>query len=530
MTERDAGAVGETANARAAFVVGAGIFLSRIVGLLRTLAFAAYFGAGAAADAYNAAFKIPNAIRNLLGEGTLSASFVPVYSAMLARGDERAARLLARTVLGMLMAAVAVFTLLGIAAAPLLVSLFSGGFDGEKRDLTIRITRVLFPMTAVMVLSGWCLGVQNSHRRFFWSYASAAMWSLAQIALLLGWGSRARDDVQLAYWLAWATLAGSVLQVAVQLPEVVRLAGSIRPTVRRHVEGAATVLRNVVPVLAGLGVTQISGFVDLGIASFLPDGATSLLSYANQIAFLPVSIFGISVAASSLPDLSRDGATGNVDALRERLRAGWQRILFYMVPSAVVFITLGDYCVGILLRAGKFGPPEQQAAHWVLGGYALGIVSYGSVKLMASAYYAMQDYKTPVRASIASVVVSAVTAASVAIAMRDTPRAAAGIALGSALGSYMNLALLLHGLRSRLGPLYTSAMWRGSLRIAGAAAVAGVVALAAGWGQRVYFPELHPRLAGPPILAAFGVLYLGISWMTGSREAARWLRLRPRGS
>ena len=516
---------------RSAFVVAAGILISRVVGLLRNTAFAYYFGAGAASDAYNAAFRIPNAVRNLLGEGTLSAAFVPVYSRLLGRQDDVGARALANAVLGMLLAAVSALTLLGIVAAPWLTAVLAAGFDAPTRELTTQLTRVLFPMTGVMVLSGWCLGIQNSHRRFFWSYASAAMWSIAQIALLLVGGPRAADAQQLALWLAWATLAGSLLQVGAQLPEVLRLTGPLRPRVDRSIDGVGPVLRNIVPVVTALGVVQISGFVDLAIASFLPAGAATNLTYANTLALLPVSLFGVSVAAASLPEFSRDSGAMAHDALRERLRGGWQRILFYVVPSAVAFLVLGDYCVGLLYRAGRFGEAEQRVVHAVLAGYAVGLVSFASVKLLGSAYHALQDYRTPLRASIMSIVVSAMVAAGAAVAVRHSPFAAAGIAVGSALGSYVNLAVLAHGLRVRLGTLYTPAMWLGTRRIM----VAAIVAAVAGGVARVLhaqlLPTLHVRLAALPVLGVFGVAYLASAWWLGSAEAARWLRqpVRHRG-
>ena len=513
---------------RSAFVVGAGILISRVIGLLRNTAFAYYFGAGAASDAYNAAFKIPNAVRNLLGEGTLSAAFVPVYSRLLGRGDERAARALANAVLGLLLAGVSLLTLAGIAAAPALTAVLTPGFDAGTQALTTRLTRVLFPMTGIMVLSGWCLGIQNSHRRFFWSYASAALWSLAQIVLLLVWGPRADSATTLALWLAWATLVGAVLQVAAQVPEVLRLVGSLRPTFDRAAEGVMPTLRNVVPVVTALGVVQISSFVDLQIASFLAAGATTNITYANTLALLPVSLFGVSVAAASLPEFSRDSGSLALDTLRERLRVGWQRILFYIVPSAFVFGFLGDYCVGLLYRAGRFGAAEERVVYAVLAAYAVGLVSFGSVKLLGSAYYALQDYRTPLRASIMSIVVSAVAAVSIAVPLRASPYATAGIALASSLGSYVNLARLTRGLRQRLGALYTPAMWVGTRRIVVSAMVATLAGLGVRLLHQAVYPALHPRLAGVPALAVFAGVYLGTAWMLGSHEAARWLRRSPR--
>lgn len=514
----------DAGGGRSAFVVAAGILISRVVGLLRQTAFAYYFGSGSAADAYGAAFKIPNAVRNLLGEGTLSAAFVPIYSRLLSREDPRAARALSNAVLGLLLATTSVLTLVGILAAPVLTRALAGGFDGPTQELTTRLTRVMFPMTGLMVLSGWCLGVQNAHRRFFWSYASAAIWSLAQIVLLLIGGPRAANTVTLSYWLAWATLAGAILQIAAQAPEVLRLAGPLRPTLDRTAEGVTPLLRNVLPVVTALGVVQISSFVDLYIASFLPPGAVANLGYANTLALLPVSLFGVSVAAAALPDLSRDSGVMNLDALLEKVRNGWQRILFYIIPSAVAFVVLGDYCVGLLYRAGRFGVAEQTSVHWVLAAYAVGLVSFGSVKLLGSAYYAMQDYRTPLRASITSIVVSVVVSVSIAVPLRSMSVAAAGIALGSAVGSYVNLAILARGLHRRLGALYTVAMWRGTRRIVLAAAMAAIVGMLLRYGQYHWLPAMHPRVAGIPVLSAFGATYLLSAWSMGSAEAARWLR------
>ena len=513
---------------RGAIIIGAGILLSRLVGLLRQTAFAHFLGAGAAADAYNVAFRIPNALRNLLGEGTLSASFVPVYSRLLAGGDEKAARMAANAVLGVLLLVTSVLTLLGIALAPQLTAVLAPGFTGETAALTMRLTRILFPMTGLMVVSGWCLGVQNAHRRFFWSYASAALWSVAQIALLLIGGPDAPDAETLAVWLAWATLAGALLQIAAQLPEVFALVGLPRPSLTWQLPPVQQVLRNLAPVITALGVVQLSSFIDLQIASFLPEGAPSVLAYAYALLLLPVSLFGVSVAAAALPDLSRDSVEASLDLLRERVRSGWQRILFYVIPSAVVFMTLGDYCIALLYRGGQFGAEAQRQVHVVLAAYAVGLVSYGSVKLLGSAYFALQDYRTPLRASIASLIASALTAAAIALPWRESPYAAAGIALGSALGSYVNLAVLAIGLRRRLGPLYTPAMWVGTRRILVSAALAALAGSVLRFGQATWWPAGPARVTGIPVLAGFGLTYLMVAWWMGSAEAARWLRRAPR--
>jgi putative peptidoglycan lipid II flippase len=526
---------------RAAGMVAAGIMVSRVVGLLRTWAIARYLGAGVAMDAYSAAVKIPNLVRTLLGEGAISASFIPVYSAAVERGDQRAARALAGALLGILLAAVSVLTIVGILLAPALVSIVAGGFDAETEALTIRLTRVMFPMTGLMVISGWCLAIQNSHRRFFMSYASAALWSIAQIVLLFGWGtttadgaggplfgigSRVGNPIELAWWLAWATLVGALLQIGAQLPQVISLVRPMRISLDRHAPGIDRTLRNFVPVVVALSAVQISSFIDTRIASQLPTAALSSINYAAQLYTLPVSLFGLSVAAASLPDFSRDTLHAT-DILRDRLRSGWVRILFYIIPSTVVLIVFGDLVVTLLLRSGRFGQEETELVHWVLAAYAIGLTGYASIKLLASAHYAFNDYRTPLRASVLAIVTSAVLALALALPFRDSVRAAAGIALGSALGSYVNLALLTAGLRRRLGPLYTRDMWTGTLRIVGATALATTVA----FGVRVGLEQAdviratwRPYATAIGTLLAFGGIFLIAAYAAGSQEAARWLR------
>jgi putative peptidoglycan lipid II flippase len=507
-------------SGRTATIVFAGILVSRVTGLARNWVFARYLGDSAAADAYNTAIRIPNIVRNLLGEGTISASFIPVYSGLLGKGDEKAARALANAMLGILLAAVSILTILGIALAEPLTALLAAGFEREKTELTARLVRVLFPMTGLMVISGWCLGIQNSHRRFFNSYASAAAWSIAQIALLLWKGPHTPSLAELAWWLAWATLAGSALQVAVQIPEVLRLVRPIRPSLDIKATGVADTLRNFVPVVVALGLFQISSLIDLQIASFLPDGAIADLGYASTLYLLPLGLFGLSIAASSLPEFSRDNAMAKRDALRDRLRDSWVRILFYILPTTAAFIVYGDLVIALVLRSGRFGAEETRIVHWILAAYSVGLVSYSSVRLLASAFYAMQDYKTPLRGALYSIVVGGMLAASIALPLRKSLIGAAGIALGSGVASYINLATLARGLRSSLGKLFTPEMWHGVRRIVIGTVAATVLAYPVKW----LLSDAHYLIRAIATLMVFGGIFLGVTHRLGSGEAARLLR------
>ena len=258
-------------------MVAAGILLSRIVGLIRNRVFAHYFGTSDAADAFNAAFRIPNFLQNLFGEGVLSASFIPVYAGLRARGKEEEARRVAGAVAALLGLATALLVLVGVLLTPWLIAIIAPGFEGEKRAVTIRLVRILFPGAGLLVLSAWCLGVLNSHQRFFLSYAAPVFWNLAIIASLVAFG-RGREQYHLAAIAAWGSVIGSLLQLGVQLPTVGRLLGGIRPRLARGSAPVREVLHNFGPVFVGRGVVQIRAYVDTVLASLLPTGDVAGLS------------------------------------------------------------------------------------------------------------------------------------------------------------------------------------------------------------------------------------------------------------
>ncbi|MGD2135019.1 MAG: murein biosynthesis integral membrane protein MurJ, partial [Gemmatimonadales bacterium] len=395
---------------RLAAHVGAGIFLARVLGFVRERVFAHYFGDGAAADAFRAALRIPNVIRNLLGEGTLSASFIPVYAGMVERGDHDDARRLAGVIASFLVLLTAVAALAGIVLAPLITDVVAPGFADDTRALTITLVEIMFPMSGVMILSAWCLGILNTHRRFFLSYAAPAMWNIVQIATLVTLGGVLVGEVRLVVALAWGALAGSALQVAIQLPTTLRLVGGVAWGFSTAVPGVRRVARAWIPVVLGAGVYQVSSIIDTQLASLLPVGAVAILGYAQLVALLPVSLFGVSVAAVALPELSREVATDEARALAARLAEGTRRIAFYVVPSAVAFAALAPQLIGTLFQTGAFGAEETVIAGGVLAAYAIAVPAQASLKLFASGHYAFGDTRTPVRIAVLSVIVSAGTA------------------------------------------------------------------------------------------------------------------------
>ncbi|HVG39347.1 MAG TPA: murein biosynthesis integral membrane protein MurJ, partial [Pyrinomonadaceae bacterium] len=392
----------ETSTTRSALLIAVGIFLSRIVGLVRQRVFLHYFGGVSdAGDAFSAAFRIPNFLQNLFGEGVLSASFIPVYARLLAEGDEREAGRVAGAIFALLALLTSLLVLLGVFFTPQLIDLIAPGFTGEKRELTIRLVKILFPGAGLLVLSAWCLGILNSHRRFFLSYAAPIIWNFAMIGTLLGFGWRV-GQYRLAEILAWGSVAGSALQFVVQLPTVLTLARHLHLSLAANSQSVRTVARNFVPVFISRGVVQISAYVDSLLASLLGTGAVNSLAAAQIIYTLPVSLFGMSLAAAELPAMaSVIGDEKELAAdLRRRLNGGLRRIAFFIVPSAFAFLTLGDVVAGALYQSGKFSRADSLYVWAILAGYSLGLLPSTLGRLYSSTYYALRDTRSPLRFAV----------------------------------------------------------------------------------------------------------------------------------
>ena len=401
---------GQSRPRRGAVFVAAGILASRLAGLVRMQVFAHYFGVRSdAADAFNAAFRIPNVLQNLFGEGALSASFIPVYASLVSKGEGETADRVAGAVGALLGVLVAVLVALGVWLTPWLIAAIAPGFTGEKRALTIVLVRVLFPGAGLLVLSAWCLGVLNSHHRFLLSYAAPVIWNVAMIGTLALWG-RSASLPALAVFLAWGSVVGSLAQVVVQVPVVLRVAPSLRLAFDTTSEHVRAVGRNFLPVLVSRGVVQISAYIDALLASLLPTGAVTGIANAQLLYTLPVSLFGMSVAAAELPSMSEEAAgdTERFARLRERLDGGLRRIAFFVVPSAMAFLALGDVLVGALLQTGRFTRADSVYVWGILAGSAVGLLASTLGRLYSSTYYALRDTRSPLRFAVVRVVLTTV--------------------------------------------------------------------------------------------------------------------------
>lgn len=486
--------------------VALGIFLSRIAGLVRSRATAHFLGSSDAADALAAAFRIPNLLQNLFGEGALSASFIPAYARLHASDPKRADQL-AGAVGAILALGVSLLVLLGVVATPLLVDLVAPGFDGGKRDLVVQLVRILFPGVGLLVLSAWCLGVLNTHRRFFLSYAAPVLWNGAIIAALL-WGGAREGGEGIAVWAAWGAVAGSLLQFIVQLPTVLAVAPQL--THRHSGVGAEAreVFRNAVPAVVSRGVGQVSAYVDTLLASLLGTGAVADLTYAQTLYLLPVSLFGMSVSAAELPSMSREGGSGDPAALRTRIDAGLRRIAFFVVPSAVAFLLLGDVVAAMIYQSGRFGLQDARHVWAVLGGSAVGLLAATQGRLYNSAFYALGDTRTPLRFALLRVTLGiglGTVAALYGPGLLDVdPRwGTAFLTATSGCAAWIEFLLLQRALNSRIGPTGLRAVELAKLW--GIALLAGAI----GWVVQQRLPTLGPIAAGALVLGAFGATYLG---------------------
>jgi len=533
-----------------AFLVASGILLSRIAGLARERVFAHYLGNSDAAGAFRAALRIPNFLQNLFGEGVLSASFIPVYSKLLAEGDEKLAGRVAGVVAAILALWVSVIVSLGVLLTPWFVDLVAPGFHGELRDLTVRIVRVLFPGVGLLVLSAWCLGILNSHRKFFLSYVAPVFWNLAMIGTLVACGHLGFARGDLAVALAWGTVLGSALQFGVQLPFVFRYAREIRFALEMQLAPVREVFRNLGPVVLSRGVVQLSAYIDGMIASFLGAAAVSGLGYAQTIYLLPIGLFGMSVAAAELPAMS--GATGTRDEihakLRGRLESGQRQIAFFVIPSVVGFLLLGRYIVGALFQTGEFGARDTAYVWYILMGSTVGLLAATWGRLYSSTFYALRDTRTPLRFAVLRVFLTASLGVLFAFPLRPLlvrffygvlglPAAggggeiglgAVGLTASAGIAGWVEFLLLKRALARQIGATRVSARYQ--LQLWGMAFFAGGAALAIGYfGGETVAGVLH--YARPIVLAAwalgwFGVLYLGAAAALGIPEVRRVLRRR----
>ena len=506
-------------RSRGALAVATGILLSRVSGLVRQMVFAGYFGTGVLADAWTAALRLPNVLQNLLGEGSLSASFIPVYSEFLGEGRREEARRFAGAVLGLLALVAGGLALVGALLSPWIVGVMVPGFDGVQREATVLLVRILFPMTGILVLAAWALGVLNSHRRFLVSYCAPVVWNLAIIGTLVSaavwFGAR---DVTLLTAMGWGALAGGVLQLAVQVPFVIREMGGVRPSLDRSVEGVREAASNLVPVVGARGFENLSGLIrDLTLAGLLAQGAVATLGFVQTLYILPISLFGLSIGAAELPELSRE-RKGAVRALAERVAEALAQVQFWVVPSAVGYIVLGRAAVTVIYEHGEFTESAARVTAIVLGVFAVGLLASASSRLLSNAFFALRDTRTPARVAVLRICVSLTIGGFLMFPLDrfqigDRHLGAAGLAAGAAVAAWLEYVVLRRALSRHIGAHGPGG--HEAVRVWSAA----LIAAALGWVVRPLFEPLPIKAGAVGTLLTFGVAYLALTRLMGLRRA-----------
>ncbi|MHB8838417.1 MAG: murein biosynthesis integral membrane protein MurJ [Gemmatimonadaceae bacterium] len=512
-------------SAGGAALVAAGILLSRVFGLVRNRLLGHFLGTSDAGDAFNAAIRIPNILQNLFGEGVLSASFVPTYSRLLAEGNDEEAGRVAGAVGTLLALTSAVLVLVGVVLTPYAVAIIAPGFTGEKRELTIRLVQVMFPGMGILVLSAWALGVLNSHRRFFLPYASPVAMNVVMIAALLGFGPSLAGDApgqaRLAGVLAWASVLGSLAQLAVQVPTVLRVDRRLRVRADTTNANVRIVLTQFAPVFVGRGVVQLSAYVDNVLASLVSSGAVAVLSYAQVITMLPVSLFGMSVSAAELPAMS--GTVGTDDEvahiLRRRLSDGLHRIAFYVIPSSMAFLTIGDIIGATLYQTGRFGRSDVVWMWGVLAGSAVGLLASTLGRLYASTWYALRNARTPLRFAVLRVALTLGLGWAAALWLPaalgvDAQWGVAGLTASAGAAAWVECLLLRRSLVPRIGDVGVDRPYQ--VKLWGASVGAAIVA----WGVKLVLGVEHPLFLGFVALPLYGATYLAATASLGIPEAS----------
>ncbi|HKV39925.1 MAG TPA: murein biosynthesis integral membrane protein MurJ, partial [Blastocatellia bacterium] len=484
-----------TSVTRSAGIVGAAILVSRVLGLIREIIFAYFFGASKsfAFDAYVIAFRIPNLLRNLVAEGALSAAFVAVFSDYLAAKDEKEAMRLSSLVTTALILILIVIVIFGIILAPTVVTVLAPGYRAEpaKFALTVKLTRILMPFILVVTMAAKAMGALNAKDKFAVPALAGACFSAGSIIGGLTFAAFLTDpsfahpvrailaDPTVAIaGMAYGALIGGFLQYVVQWPALRRAGFRYRPGLSFTHPGVRRILRLMTPAVVGAAALQVNVVVNSNFASSLPgNGPVSWLAYAFRLMQFPIGVFGIAISTATLPAVSRSAALGRMDQFRRTLATSLRLAFILTIPSAVGLIVLGGPIIALIFQRGGFTFEDTRHTAGALGFYAIGLAGYAAVRILAPAFYALDDAMTPMLASLISILVN--LGLNWALA---GPLGERGLALSTSVVAILNFALLYELMRRRLGGLEVRHTVRYAGKVTAAAAVMGAVCWAASHG------------------------------------------------
>ena len=417
--------------------------VSRVFGFVRDVVIAQAFGASAGADAFFVAFRIPNFLRRLFAEGAFAQAFVPVLSEYRANREIADVRDLASHVSGALIGVLAVVTVAGVVAAPVLIAVFAPGFlsDPEKYALAVEMVRIMFPYVFFISLVAFAGGILNTYGRFAVPACTPVLLNLCLIGAAL-WLAPVLDIPVVA--LAWGVLAAGIVQLAFQFPFLAAFGMLVRPRLRRAHDGVTRVISLIIPAVFGVSVSQINLLVDTMIASFLVTGSVSWLYFSDRMVEFPLGVFGIALATVILPHLSRQHASAAPGSFSDTLDWALRLVVLLATPAALGLGVLAAPILTTLFQYGQFSAHDVDMAARSLLAFAFGLIAFIAVKVLATGYFSRQDTRTPVRVGVVAMLSNIVLNLVLVV-----PLAHAGLALATTLSAFLNAGLLLRGLVKR---------------------------------------------------------------------------------
>jgi len=431
--------------AKAAGIVGAATMVSRVFGLLRDTIIAALFGANWMSDAFWVAYRIPNTLSRLLGEGSLTASFIPVFTEYLQKKTKDEALELAYNAFTVLSIILAFVSVLGIIFSPLIVGLIAPGFISEPRQfaLAVFLNRLMFPYIFVISLGALCMGILNSFRRFASPALSPVMLNISIIVAALTLRSFFAEPITA---LAVGVLIGGVLQLALQWPFLIKCGIKFKFRFNFQHPGLKQISLLMIPAVLGAGITTINVFVGTILASMLPGGSVTYLFYADRIMELPLGVFAIAIGTASLPSFSRHVAAGDMGELKSSISFSLRLMLFVTVPATFALMTLNLPIISVLFQRGAFNTQAAIYTSEALFFYGMGLWAFSIVRVFVQSFYSLQDAKWPMRAAIISFVINLIVSLALMYSMKHK-----GLALANSLAAIVNVFILSFVLKKRIG-------------------------------------------------------------------------------
>jgi len=465
----------ETENrrvAKAAGVVGSATLLSRIFGFIRDMVVAGFFGAGLATDAFFVAFRIPNLLRRLFAEGSLTISFVPVFTEYLKKKSKEDAIGLANTAFTLLSIILVIVSLAGIFLSPLIVKIIAPGFSkvANKYELTVFLTRLMFPYIFFISLVALCMGILNSLRHF----AAPALAPVVLNICIIGAAILLRNLFpEPIISLAVGVMVGGILQLAMQFPFLVKMGVKLRPSFDFKHPGVKKIGILMLPAVFGAAVYQLNIFISTLLASLLPDGSVSYLYYADRVVQLPLGVFAIAIGTASLPSLSEQASSGDSEEMKKTISFSLRLILFVTIPAMFALIALRVPIISVLFQRGEFNYQSTILTSQALLYYAVGLWAFSAIRVVVSAFYSLQDTKTPVKVAIVALFANAILGVILMFPLKH-----GGLALATSIASAVNIIILFFMLKKKIGEFLGSEFYNSILKtLLSSLAMWGTIAL-----------------------------------------------------